>query len=572
MARGIPTRDRSLSDVMGAARPAWAKLTPEAIARWPPDKRAELEAWMQRRAEVQGIPPKPVAWPTSDPFRLLRQVAPNYATAPLAPHHQEWWEWVYALQPGVRPRPFVGIWPRGGAKTSSVQLGMALAGAHRRRRYCLYVTRTQKQADDKITDFGAIFTNPAFAMRYPDMARRKVLTVTTGAGRSRSGEWNRVRIRTAAGFTIEGIGLDVAARGIKMEDQRPDVLIFDDIDDEGDNPGKVGKLLSTMRRALIPAGSADVAIVAINNLVHDNSVASHLAYPGRFPEAERLLLNRKLSGPVPAVLDLEVEYRDDAGDGEPGYVITRGTPAWAGFDLTAAQNALNASNLQEYKVEYQHETEPEGEDFKHIEWELCDLDEVPWGQLVRVETWVDPATSDTDRSDSMGISCAGVTQDGRVWVLYSWERITSPTEALKQALRISREYGASVLGIETDTGGDAWYSVAREALRELIEDGEIPADWSIDLDSAKAGQTQKSKHERIKMLVTPFERKRITIVRGTHATLIRGLKRFPGKPLDGVDAFWWCHRKLQEVASQKRPQAKTRAQVRRPEWRPRQRR
>lgn len=550
---------------------------------WPPEKRQELLVLLQRRAELVGVPPKPVPWPTSDPWRLLRQVAPNYATAPLGPHHEDWWRWVWALTPGIRPRPFVGIWHRAGAKTSSVQLGMALAGAHRRRRYLLYVTRTQKQADDKVNDFGAIFTNPAFAARFPDMARRKVLTVSTGTGRSKTGEWSRVRIRTAAGFTIEGIGLDVAARGIKMEDQRPDVIVGDDIDDQSDNPGRVDKILSTLRRAIIPAGSTDVAIVMINNLVHDNSVSTHLAYPERFPEKDRLLLNRQLSGPIPAVWDMEVAYHADAGDGVPGYVITAGRPAWAGFDIPAAQAALNASNLSEFNTEYQHDVEPTGEDFAHIEWQLCDLDEVPWGQIVQVEVWVDPATSDTDRSDSMGISCAGVAADGRVWVFYSWEKVTSPTEALKQALRVARQYGASVLGIETDTGGDAWFPVAREALRELIEDREetedingartpFPEDWTIDLDSAKAGQTQKSKHERIKMLVTPFERQRITLVRGTHNTLIRGLRRFPGKPLDGVDAFWWANRKLQEVAGRKRPQARTRAQVRRPEWRPRPRR
>lgn len=562
---------------LGGVKDVFDVLAEADLRAMSDEERRKIRDLLRRRGELAGDARPPVPWPTSDPWHLIRQVFPNYATAPLAPHHQEWWRWVWALWPGRRPRPFVGIWNRAGAKTSSVQMGLALAGAHRRRHYVLYVARTQKQADDKVADFSAMFTQPHFAARWPEMAQRKQLMVSTAGGSRRTAEWNRVRIRTAAGFTVEGVGLDVAARGIKMEDQRPDVIVFDDVDDQEDNPGKILKVLAAIRRALIPAGSADVAIVHINNLVHDNSVSSHITYPDRFPEKEQLLLDRYLSGPVPAVWDLEVErsdcaYVDDSGLPVPGYVIVGGRPSWEGFPIEAAQSALNASNLTDFLGEYQHDVEEDGEFFSHIDWKLADLADVPWGRMIQVQCWVDPATSDTDRSDSMGLSVAGVDTYGVVWVLYSWEQITSPTEALKQAYRKAREYGASVLGIETDNGGDAWFPVAREALRELREDGEtvqaaasndrlgFADDWRrIKLVGERAGQTGKSKVERIKQLITPFERQRIVLVRGTHNTLIKGLRRFPKKPLDGVDAFWWAWHSLVESGDRRPTTARTAA-------------
>src|SRR3954463_16288694 len=51
----------------------------------------------------------------------LRAEFPEYVTAPFAARHIRLWEWLEALTPGVRPRPKVEIWARGGAKSSSVE-------------------------------------------------------------------------------------------------------------------------------------------------------------------------------------------------------------------------------------------------------------------------------------------------------------------------------------------------------------------------------------------------------------------------------------------------------------------
>src|SRR5919198_5569739 len=54
---------------------------------------------------------------------------PQGRPVPFAAHHEALWDWVWAIRRGVRPRPFVAIWPRGGAKSTSAELACVALGA-----------------------------------------------------------------------------------------------------------------------------------------------------------------------------------------------------------------------------------------------------------------------------------------------------------------------------------------------------------------------------------------------------------------------------------------------------------
>jgi phage terminase large subunit-like protein len=87
---------------------------------------------------------------------------------------------------------------------------------------------------------------------------------------------------------------------------------------------------------------------------------------------------------------------------------------------------------------------------------------------------VDPAVSETDKSDSHGIQADGIDAKKRVYRLRSWEGITSPRDSLRRALLWAVELGADRVGVETDQGGMTWRSVYREAWQSLKEDGLVP--------------------------------------------------------------------------------------------------
>lgn len=266
----------------------------------------------------------------------LATLFPSYTRAPFAQRHIDAWEWAWGMQPEVRPSPFVGIWDRGGGKSTTAELIVVALGARQIRRYCLYTCMTQEQADDHVANIAALLESTAFSTAYPQMSARMLGKFGSSKG------WRRNRLRTASGFTVDALGLDTAARGIKIEDQRPDLIIIDDIDSEDDSTETTAKKLSRLTRKVLPVGIAHTAHMAIQNLVHPDSIFAQLA-DGRAD----MLKDRILSGPHPALLNAVYD--------EARSRIVSGIPTWAGRDLDACQQFVTTWGLDAFKAECQHE-------------------------------------------------------------------------------------------------------------------------------------------------------------------------------------------------------------------------
>lgn len=460
---------------------------------------------------------------------------------PDGPHHRRFWTWVWAISRGRRAPAFVGIWPRGGAKSTNAELATVAVGARNTRRYAWYVSETQDQADGHVETIGAMLESRQFATFYPDVAARRLGLY----GRSRG--WRGNRLRTRSGFTIDAVGLDKASRGVKDEEVRPDFLILDDIDDQDDTAYTTAKKLRTLTKTIIPAGSEDRTIMAIQNLVKPDGVFSQLA-----DGTAEFLTNRILSGPIPALEDFT--YHTETTPDGPRTTITTGTPTWVGQDVETCQADIDEIGITAWREEAQHEVaEPPGGMFNHLD--LAALrrspDDIP--PLIRTVCWVDPAVTKTDQSDSHAIQVSGIDGDratGTIWDLWSWEKRATPLESIKTAIRQAALFGARYVGVETDQGGDTWEVVFRaaktEAVAELKAQGETA--WAARAQTlffreAKAGQGNEPKAHRASLMLADYERPgwRILHVIGTNTVLERALRRFPRtKPLDLVDAKYWA--------------------------------
>ena len=100
------------------------------------------------------------------------------------------------------------------------------------RRYCVYVRETQDQANDSVSNIRGMLESDRLGVYYPAMGQPSL-----GKFGQKQG-WRRERLQTASGFIVDALGLDTAARGLKIGVQRPDLIIFDDID--GASSGAVG--------------------------------------------------------------------------------------------------------------------------------------------------------------------------------------------------------------------------------------------------------------------------------------------------------------------------------------------
>jgi len=410
----------------------------------------------------------------------------------------------------------IAVWPRGGGKSTTAELLTIALAARNVRSYCLYCCGTQKQADDHVGSIAARLESPQIAIRYPELASRLVGKYGHSKG------WRRNRLRTRSGFTVDAIGLDTAARGTKLDEARPDLQIFDDLDDDLDTKSMLDRKMKLLTRKFLPAGTPDMAVLGIQNLLHVDSIFSQLI-DGR----AEFLLNRRVSGPYPALRNMQYEQTDK------GFVLTDGEPTWDRLNLEVCQRMVNDMGFTAFRVECQHEVDQEvGSLFGHIDFQHCVWGDLP--DLVRIVVWVDPAVTETDQSDAHGICAMGIDSRGRLYVLYGWEARTSPEDSLKRAITKAIELKADSVGVETDQGGDTWKSTYREACRALQV-------APLKFRSAKAGEGHGPKMHRASRMLADYERGQIIHVLGTHATIEAALRRFGiRKPFDLVDAMYWA--------------------------------
>ncbi len=439
-----------------------------------------------------------------------------------AARHERLWDWFAALTPGTKPLARIEDWPRGGGKSATVEGGTAYAGISARRRFALYVSGTQAKADVHVQAIGAL------------LERAGIVRAINRYGSSKG--WTQQRLRAANGFNVISFGLDAGARGIKLDDYRPDLIILDDIDDRHDTLATTQKKIETITQSVLPSGAADYAALFVQNTIHKDSVMAQLI-DGR----AAFLLDRDPLVVEPAIRDLAYEQRRDE-DGGLHYAITAGTPTWAAQSLAVCQGQINDWGLTAFLREAQHEVENvTGSMFSHLDFDAIRVDRANVPAIVRYAVWCDPAVTSTDQSDCNGVQVDGLGVDGRVYRFFSWEQRATPQQTIELAYLKAIEYGALTIGVETDQGGDTWYSVATLAWQNLVAQGRVPKGTRQPrFMGARAGSVG-SKAERGNKMLSAYERDTVRHVRGTHTVLEKALNRFLiKKPYDLTDAAYWA--------------------------------
>lgn len=381
-----------------------------------------------------------------DDFCLwLAAVLPDYFRARMAPHHDQFWRWVWAIEKGSRPDPLVKILARGGAKSTGAEGATVAVGARGTRRYGLYICGTQDRADDHVATISEMLESERVSILYPELAEKKLGKHGNSKG------WRRNRLWTASGFVVDAIGLDVASRGVKLGEDRPDWLVLDEIDGRHDSAVTTQKKIETLTEGIIPAGSADVATLAVQNLVHRDSVFAQLA-DGR----AEFLRRRTVIGPIPALRDFRVD---------PDGTI-QGTPTWEGQNLDTCRAQADDWGLRAFRREAQHEVqEAEGALWSRPQIGAMrrDVPEVGWKKGV---VMIDPSGGDGPDNDECGIvaACRGFDDHGYIthdlsgrWAPDTWGRLAVQAAVDTGYMRVGaeRNYGGAMVAANVQTAKEA---------------------------------------------------------------------------------------------------------------------
>lgn len=525
-------------------------LPPDLAERLSPRQKRQLkqaEAALARlpRPQRQGVNTAGGAPISSDPEEWLRTLWPGTFTGELAPFHLDFLQWIFARDTS-QSAAGVFVWPRGFAKTT---LGRRapIALATRGYRYVLYVQAKQDMADDSVQNIGNMLAHPLIARHYPQLAEPQ-----QGVHGNRQG-WRRNRVWTQGGLIIDAAGLDTAVRGLNLDDARPDVIVFDDIDGKHDSLKTTEKKLKTIQSSIIPAGAANRVVIVLQNIINPHGVVTRLAdanpsYPAQF------LMDRHVSGPFPAIEGLEYESRRGP-DSRPVYRITGGRSTWPEVrPVSALEQEMNLIGAEEFIEELQNEvggqrgTLYEGYDFHTVPFP--DLDD-----LEDVQVWCDIAVTANDGSDSQAISAAGRRTDGRIITLYAWEGVEAPNKLMRRAIQKAVELRASTLGFETNQGGDLWRDSYDNTWQQMVEDGSVSADTPKPrYAEEKASAATGGKRARWQVTKGRRERGEVLDAQGTHEVRFRSLKRLPEvKPYDMADADHLSVEKLARPRQKFRP-------------------
>lgn len=278
----------------------------------------------------------------------LRELLPASFPAAMAPAHEEMWRWARTIRPGQPVPAFVGVWPRGYGKSTNGEGVVIDVLARRARSYVMIVRATQTMANESVLNIGKKLRSYSVRTHYPHLAGGR--TTMTG----KEANWNAQRLLLPHA-TVDAMGLDTARRGSKVEDDRPDFLIFDDIDGAHDSPEVTEKKIITITETILPMLAENGTVLVLQNLITAHGVVAQLAGVTDPPAA--FLANRIVSGPVPAVRDLQVQPYT-LPDGRMGTRISGGVPTWPeGMSLTRCQQELDNSSYDAWLREKQNEVQ-----------------------------------------------------------------------------------------------------------------------------------------------------------------------------------------------------------------------
>lgn len=370
-----------------------------------------------------------------------RTLFPGHVSRGFSEWQKKAWQWAWSIRRKEDAvRPIVAIAPRGGGKSTTAELISTSLGLRGVRLYVWYVRETQDQSDQSLSNVAELLESDQVERYYPEHAQRMLSKYGHSKG------WNSSRLRTAGGLTVDAIGLDTAARGLKIGEVRPDLIVLDDIDGKHDGVDATRKKIQTITHTILPAGTAHTAVLGIQNLIIPHGVFSMMA-TGRAD----FLSRRVMLGPYRAVEGMETENVFDEESQRPRAVITKGRATWEGQSLADCQALMDQIGLRAFLQECQHEVHAiEGALWKQEDIDPYRVDAAP--RLKRVVVGVDPSGG----SAEIGILVYGLGYDGR---LYCLEDVTQPGELGslnwgKAAVDAYDRWQADAIVGERNYGGD----------------------------------------------------------------------------------------------------------------------
>ncbi len=256
-------------------------------------------------------------------------------------HHINFWEYFNTLRPKNNIDSRVLIWSRSLGKSSTIEMAVARAIAERRRFYIWYVSATQDQAEQHIETISLLIKSSDILEYYPQL---KTIIDNTKMKRFNNG------------VVLEAIWIMGKNRGKKNLEQRPDLIVLDDVEDRDDTILITKKKKNRVVSDILSAGANNTVVWFAQNQIHEYSIASE------FVRNEHDFLTGSKIDIVQAIDNFKIYKKpmsipyEKINIGNEVQYIT-GQPTSPHFTLKHAAVTIGLIGLIPFRVEYQHEVD-----------------------------------------------------------------------------------------------------------------------------------------------------------------------------------------------------------------------
>ncbi len=273
----------------------------------------------------------------------------------LAPHHIEAieWHWMSRLSflTGKHPEylAYFPIWSRGHMKSSVAErlvvVDAIMSVAFKMPGYGLFVGRNKDKVQEHVANIEGLLASAPIREMCPALSTPKRTEITNQQRR-----WTSSFLKTNANYSIQGGTLDSGLAGSRVEETRPSLILFDDIDGREDSPVIAESRFRQLTTEVLPMGQANTLVFWAQNLISRFSTMYRI-HKGQ----ARVLTNRKPTEPIPAVRNLVTESR--VVNGIIKDIFVAGEPTWKAWDVQRIQDEIDREGLPSFERECQHSVE-----------------------------------------------------------------------------------------------------------------------------------------------------------------------------------------------------------------------
>lgn len=170
--------------------------------------------------------------------------------------------------------------PRDHAKTTILGLCYVLwCICYEKEKYIVFISNTAKLANGMLANVKAeLESNPRLLSDFPNACQEP-------GSKPKPGRWTKDEIITRNGVQVRAFGAEGKIRGVKHRENRPSLIILDDMEDEEQvsSPERREKLDNWFKKAVLKVGNRRTNVIVVGTIMHYDSLLARLLDPRKSP-------------------------------------------------------------------------------------------------------------------------------------------------------------------------------------------------------------------------------------------------------------------------------------------------